>query len=468
MTTATDRRKVPIWRLLLLSTAGGAVDIGYAVEGGYAIPVIRGAGIPLTFATVALALSPVIGMLSQPFLGALSDQVNCYFGRRKPFIFLLSLTAIIGCAAPYSAVYLDNANIHDAIPKVFVLAFIILFDFSIGQLQLPSRAFLLDVLPISQSQTGNFIYTLVLAVYAAVGFFLGAVDWSVIAGEKFEIEHQAQVVFALAAVVIFASMMSTLCSIREERHDDYTSHPNDCSNKNWMYGSSTVKETSLHSDSEQEPLLKEAHIETVEGAGKSHQSKKISVKPQRKSAACCNFNLIQFFANCTYDVVSFIYYMSYDMWLLLLITLVGYLGEFSFIFGFTTFVGTIIYEGDPEADQESVEYELYAKGVRMGSLALGISTVVGGLVSLSLDYITKWIRLKTVFLLILANFVIATFLMILLPKIYYTMIFGLCYGPLLVSLSCFPFALIPVYEVSSFVVVNNDHALLYFISIFPL
>ncbi len=447
MTSAEgEGRKVPIWRLLLLSTAGGAVDIGYAVGGGYNLPVIRGVGVPLSYATAILAVSPIIGMIFQPFLGAISDQTNCYFGRRKPFIFALSLMAIIGCAAPFST-YLDYIpNINSIFVKVSIFVLVILLDFSIGQLQLPSRAFLLDVLPVSQAQTGNFIYTLVLLIYASAGFFLGSVDWSKLVGESFEIEHQAQVVFGLAAFVIFVSMICTIFSIREDHKYHY-------SDKDLKHNSTTAKvENSLHGESEQEPLLYKTHTtETViDDSEKSLSSQSsLEVIPPKACCCCCsNFNVIKFFITCTFDIIKFIYYMSFNMWILCFVTLFGYFGEGSFVLGFTTFVGTVVYDGDPEASQGSIEYEDYACGVRMGSLALGISTIVGWFLSVTLNYITKWIRLKTVFVVVLAGFVVSMFLMILLPKIYYTMIFGLWYGPLLVVLSVVPFSLIPIYEAS--------------------
>ncbi len=170
------------------------MGLGYAIEEGYALPVIRGLGVPLKYATIALAASPVIGLILQPFFGALSDQCTSPRGRRKPFILCLSLMAVVGCIAPFMT-YLLNVKAPIALVSTFVIMLIVLFDFSIGQLQTPARVLLLDILPVSQTQSGNFIFSLVLIIYTTFGFCFGAVGWSELFGEGFEIEHQAQVVF---------------------------------------------------------------------------------------------------------------------------------------------------------------------------------------------------------------------------------------------------------------------------------
>ena len=43
-------------------------------------------------------LSPLIGFLLQPILGVLSDRCQSPFGRRRPFILVLSLGAFMGIA----------------------------------------------------------------------------------------------------------------------------------------------------------------------------------------------------------------------------------------------------------------------------------------------------------------------------------------------------------------------------------
>ena len=463
-----QKSRVAIWRLFLLSAAAGAINIGYAVEEAYAIPIIRAAGIPLKYATLSLGMSPVLGMIFQPFLGSLSDQCGCSWGRRKPFILALCLMAIIGAGAPFMF-YLENADIESGITlvKVCVVGFMVLFDFSIGALQLPCRAFLLDIVPVSQSQTGNFIFTLTIAVNTAMGFSLGAVDWSVITKEGFGIQHQAQTVFGIAAVWMFLSMISTLFSIKERNNSNqqdylkqsviYSSNDSHADHDTQAdKGGNNYAESNTQADSgdEAQPLIKSnAESGSVRISFQSNDHDQCNLKATKKSGCfkgCSLVYVLRVFKNSVIDTVSFIYYMSFHMWLVWFAILFGFFSEFSFVYGFTTFVGTVVYGGNSEADQDSEDYELYAEGVRMGSLALALSAIASAALSLCLDYITKWIRLKTIFLFILASFVASTFLMILYQNIYFIMVVGLAYGPFLVILLVVPYAVIPVYEVYRF------------------
>ena len=418
------KEKVPIWRLFFLCGSGGALNIGYAVVGAYAIPLMQAAGIPLRYASLILAISPVLGLLFQPFLGALSDECRCWWGRRRPFILVLLLLAVIGFGvAPY-VFFLHDLNIdHDDLYiKIGVVVCVVLFDFSLGALQLPARAYLLDVTPTSQSQTGNFIFSLLVAVFAALGFALGAIDWASIAHREVTIRTQSEIVFGATAVIIFILMIMTLISVKEVPYSP-----------------------------ESQKKIEDVHrtlLPSLSGSINNIPEEPIKDATESKNhATCCTCDILEMFKDSLTELVSFTYHMSYHMWLVWLMTLTAFVGEFTYALGFTTFVGTVIYKGDPQANPDSQLYSLYTQGVRMGSLALTISSIVSAVLSLCLDYITKWIRLKTLYLFIFAYFVLCSFLMILLQETYIVLVFGACYGPYLVILLTVPFALLPIYRV---------------------
>lgn len=281
-----------------------------------------------------------------------------------------------------------------------------------------------------------------LIIYTTFGFCFGAVGWSELFGEGFAIEHQAQVVFGFGAIAIFVSMLLTLFSVKEKRSPLITVNQSIVT-----YAESSADDSTVELKNEKAPLIK-----IVSNNASKQMLEETKDYTVEKRHGCC-FSMkpaVQIFINCFVDVCSFIYHMSYSMWILWFVTCFGYMGEFAYVYGFTTFFGTVIYKGDSTADIASKEYGLYSKGVRMGSLALAISTqaVAGGILSLSLNYITKWIKLKTVFLCTLTAFVVSTFLMTMLHEVYFAFIFGLSYGPLLVTLIVVPYAFLPIYEVN--------------------
>ena len=483
--------EVPIWRLILLSASTGAVDLGYAVEGAYIVPFMVASGLSLSFATVLITLSPVMGLLFQGFIGAVSDKCTCSWGRRRPFIVLFSLTAILGFAAlPYCSYFKLNFLI---VPGISF--FVILLDFSCGVLMLPSRAYLLDVVPASQSKTGNFILSVAIGACATLGFVLGTLDWSGIAGTSVSIQHQAQIVFGITAVAIFIAMISTIVSIKEQNPKSLKHNQLESVNQRFEESKSTgepMDENHIQLVSvdnfQCEPALTDERQESMnmdqltdssaasieecrESMNESHSqamSDEVQVTKESnhiysangKECDCDTEELIseskkkqhcyylKLFWESVTGVVKFAYYMSYSMWFLCFMVMFAFAADFAFVYGFTTFVGVAVYEGDPSSPEDSLSYQSYTKGVRMGSLGLAIATLCASLISPVLDYITRWIRLKTVFLIILALFVCALSLLMYCRELYQVYILVTVYGPFFTTGLTLPFTLIPLYKVS--------------------
>ena len=401
-------KKVAIWRLFLLSASAGAVDMGYAVEGAYVVPLMVASGLSLTLSTILISLSPIMGMVFQGFIGTVSDKCTCSWGRRRPFIVLFSLTAVLGFgAAPY-CFYFSNLKLHYLV-IVGVVVCVFLSDFSIGALLLPTRAYLLDAVPVSQSKTGNFIFSVAIGVGAASGYGLGAVDWSIIpiTGLNANVVNQTKIVYGITTVTLFITMLCTIASVKE-----------------------------------QNPSL------TSQGKQINAETDPLVGFTTERTCSPFSGNLCETLTESTIGILKFAYYMSYNMWFLWLMNALALAADFAFTFSFSTFIGLAVYDGDSSSPEDSEPYKLYTKGVRMGSLGLAIATVCCSVMSLVLDYITRWIRLKTVLLITLAAFVCALCLLTYCRELYQVYILAAMYGPFFATVTSVPYALIPIYEVN--------------------
>ena len=406
----TDEKKVALWRLFLLTSMAGAVDLGYAVECTYVVPLLVASGLSLTLSTVLITLSPVVGLLFQGFIGAVSDKCTCSWGRRRPFIVLFSLTAIIGFAgAPY-CFYFDKLNITHYLVIGGVVLCVFLSDFSMGVLLLPTRAYLLDVISVSQSRTGNFITSVAVGTGAALGYGLGAVDWLDITGLNLNasIVNQVKLVYGIAAATFLVATFCTIISVKEQNP-------------------SRPPEGSGQINAETVPLI-------------------------NKQKTCSPFsdNFCQMLGESTIGIIKFAYYMSYDMWFLWFMSALAIAADFSFTFSLSTFVGVAVYKGNSSSPEDSLSYQLYTKGVRMGSLGLAIATVFCAVISfiLSLDSVSRWIRLKTILLITIAIFVCALCSLMYFRELYQVYLLVAMYGPFFAAVTCVPYAFIPIYHVS--------------------
>lgn len=84
------------WELVLLSGTVCGIEFCYAAETAFVTPILLSLGMGIRFVTMIWCLSPLIGFFLTPILGSLSDSCESSFGRRRPFILLLSAGILLG------------------------------------------------------------------------------------------------------------------------------------------------------------------------------------------------------------------------------------------------------------------------------------------------------------------------------------------------------------------------------------
>lgn len=458
----TESAKLPLWRIFALCAVGLAIDLGYAVEGAYAAPLMMDAGLPLALTSIAFIPSPILSLLTQLLIGSISDNCTCSWGRRRPFIVLFCIMFLVSLAVAPNALYLLKLHLPPVAVTVIVVTFIVIFDYSLNVLRVPSRAYVLDVLPISQSQLGSFIYSAMIGIGATLGFILGGIDWAGLFKMEVSIRHQCQIVFGLVAVITFFCMMVNIFSVKETPYK-----PNESTETTPLKPSSDNRETTFNDDGSEDfsdPALADARDDyIIDGTDNdinstnNHSTRKPytysmsnSKSHRTESTAkkgCCSCSLTDSVKKAFVESVEFLYYMSGYMWLLLLFTfLVSVLNAYENFF--TVFVGRGVYHGDAVAPEGSMSLLRYNTGVRIGSWGLAIAAASDVATSLSLNHVTRFFRLKTVFLLILVLCTLSMVMMMAFHRIEVVLSLSVFYGPMLGLAVTIPYALVPLYEVS--------------------
>lgn len=103
-------RKKTTSELVRLSAAVMGIEFAYAAETAFVSPTLLKIGVEHRHMTLVWALSPLLGFVLTPILGSLSDQCSSSYGRRRPFILLLSLGVIIGTILKQLAPWRLNDN----------------------------------------------------------------------------------------------------------------------------------------------------------------------------------------------------------------------------------------------------------------------------------------------------------------------------------------------------------------------
>jgi len=116
---------------------------------------------PLIFGLIWLA-GPFTGMIVQPIIGAMSDNMNTKFGKRRPFLLIGALLASLALWAFPNSEAITNffaASVHQTFPVWAALLFaaitIWLIDGSVNAAQGPYRAMIPDNIPQEQHALAN-------------------------------------------------------------------------------------------------------------------------------------------------------------------------------------------------------------------------------------------------------------------------------------------------------------------------
>ena len=389
------RKAASFWRILLLSSLALLNDFGYAVIGAYAAPLLVDAGLQLKWASLLLALGPLLAFVTQGYIGHCSDRCQCSWGRRRPFILLFSILVCVGFGAAPFAPLLSTINKQAAISLTVVGVLIMIY--SQGTVQLPIRAYQLDCVPPEQIQLSNFVYTIFTGMGVALGFAISALDWADILNRDINIINEAQGACIITVALTLVCTIFGLCSFTEKSSKDQN-----------------------------------------------------SIDPNNDNT-CCSISWSDMI-KINYEIAKFIWHLSKEMWILCLAVFLAFCAEFSFQYFFTTFVGESIYGGDPHAPQDTEAYQKYVEGVRMGSWGLAIGGVLLSIVSVFQNKLADWMGLKTLYIVVQCSFVLASFGLTLHTyyndNIIIVIILGSCVGPYLGLLLSIPFTWLHIYQVT--------------------
>ncbi len=183
------------------------------------------AGFSESMMSTVMALGPLFALVLLPVMGMLSDQCKSRYGRRKPFIFALSVGITISLILlPYST---NVGSLLSAIlpsgesSSIFLLAFsVVLLDFCTQVAYTPIESLLSDPCETEDQQNKSFsVFTFMLSIGACLGYWVTAIDWSNTSlGLYFG--GQEHTLFAILLVTFMCSSAISLFIIDDPQEED--------------------------------------------------------------------------------------------------------------------------------------------------------------------------------------------------------------------------------------------------------
>ncbi|OGH96098.1 MAG: hypothetical protein A2104_09815 [Candidatus Melainabacteria bacterium GWF2_32_7] len=202
--------RLNVWQLLNLCIGFIGIQFAWSMQIGLSARVTEPLGAtPLIFGLIWLA-GPITGILVQPVIGVVSDNIWTKIGRRRPFLLVGAVLGSLGLIAfPKSAFIAENFGILSAI--VVAAAFLWIIDACVNISQGPYRALIPDVAPPEQHALANSFLSFAIGAGAVIAFGTAPfINWAF--GYQMSIFQQ----FVMGAIAFTVAMIWTTATTPEK------------------------------------------------------------------------------------------------------------------------------------------------------------------------------------------------------------------------------------------------------------
>ena len=439
--------RLSLARIFAVCAGSASVDLIIAVGGAYFAPVLYdGDVVSGEYGSMLLVFSPLLVLVFQNYLGSASDRCSFRWGRRKPFILALTVLFLLGLTLfPFAddlTNLSDNSRVQQWIFIVTILTSTTLIDFNVLSIQVPLRAFLLDVLLPQQVVTGNLVYPMLALLGATVGFGIGSVNWSSIFGLSNSLSIQLKFVCGFSILITISLTLITLCSVKEQlpQQDgevkqgpsDLTPNTTNINHDNHGNEKQATAETSS-SQNFLEVFLSYDNITRIPYGGQLPDT------PKEHNNCCAIYNSVV-------DNICFIRFMSSSTAVLFISVFFIMIVFTSQMIFFTHYVGEVIFNGDVFAPENSTAYKNYTDGIKMGSLILAVSSTSGFFMLLLLRPAIKYLGIRLLFVLPFILMMVQSSILIITHNLIVAIILSPAIYTSLLQYLTFPHILISMYQ----------------------
>jgi maltose/moltooligosaccharide transporter len=162
-----EKPKLSFWQIWNVSFGFLGVQFGFALQNANASRILSNLGADLHSLSFFWLVAPIMGLIVQPVVGAMSDKTWNKFGRRMPFILAGAVASAIAMFLMPNASYIVKAGGVAAL--VFGVIMLALMDGSFNVTFQPFRALVADMMSEKQRNLGYSIQSFLINVGAIVG-----------------------------------------------------------------------------------------------------------------------------------------------------------------------------------------------------------------------------------------------------------------------------------------------------------
>ncbi|XP_038605734.1 solute carrier family 45 member 3 [Tachyglossus aculeatus] len=355
-------------QLLLVNALTFGLEVCLAAGITYVPPLLLEVGVEEKFMTMVLGIGPVLGLVSVPLLGSASDQWRGRYGRRRPFIWTLSLGVLLSLFLIPRAGRL--AGLAGPGARSLELALLILgvglLDFCGQVCFTPLEALLSDLFREPDHCRQAFsVYAFMISLGGCLGYLLPAIDWDASVLAPY-LGSQEECLFGLLTLIFLACVLATFLVAEE-------SAPGPAEAGEGLPGPAAPAGRRCCCPCGARPV--------------ALALRNLGALLPRLHRLCCR--------------------VPRALRRLFVAELCSWMALMSFTLFYTDFVGEGLYQGVPLAEPGTEARRRYDEGVRMGSLGLFLQCAISLLFSLGMDRLVQLFGTRAVYLASVASFPVA-------------------------------------------------------------
>ncbi|XP_073477350.1 solute carrier family 45 member 3-like [Aquarana catesbeiana] len=402
------------WHLVLLNFMTCGLEICVAAGITYVPPLLLEAGVEEQYMTMVLGIGPVLGLFLVPFIGSASDNCQSNYGRRRPFIWILSLGVLLSLfIIPHadslaSYFFYGGSRVH-----IFFLIFGVgLLDCCVQVCFTPLEALLSDLYHDDEDCGQAFaMFSFMISIGGCIGYLLTSVNWNYTYMSLY-LGGQDECLFYLLMLIFIVSVLVTMKTLEEHSH-------------------------------RRQPALDLKPSITSKSFSRGCCIPKWKLRSWKCNPVLCLLSLC-------WSVTPRIYH-SYCripavMKQLCAAQLCSWMAVMSFMLFYTDFVGEGLYKGIPSAAPGTESRILYDEGIRMGSLGLFLQCATATFFSMIINKLAKQFGSRKVYLSSMITFTSSALVICLSQNIVIVTIMSSLTGFAYATLQTLPYTLICLYH----------------------
>uniref|UniRef100_A0A672ZZQ2 Solute carrier family 45 member 1 n=1 Tax=Sphaeramia orbicularis TaxID=375764 RepID=A0A672ZZQ2_9TELE len=393
------------------------IEFSYAMETAYVTPVLLQMGLPDQFYSLVWFISPILGFLVQPLIGAWSDRCTSRLGA------LVGLTLVLN-GRDIGGVLADTASNHKW-GIVLTVCGVVLMDFSADSADNPSHAYMMDVCSPEDQDRGLNIHALLAGLGGGFGYIVGGHQLGPNPIRKVHGRSAASYIPVHQYHPVFATAMTLISSPERPLPK---SQPNKNSSKSHL---KKPKPPSSSVSSCPPRISSGLDEDDEEGLYSYNFSNSHPCNPDPLAHSCSASarlcagltSPISPLSPLTPKYGSFINHSRVNS-----ISASGWLSFEGMLLFYTDFMGEVVFEGDPKAPHDSEAYQRYNAGCSSALLKL-----------------EERFSLRTLYFFAYLAFGLGTGLATLSTNLYVVLSLCVTYGVLFSSLCTLPYSLLCEY-----------------------